>query len=126
MSGEESTRPTGSIVNSRGAPMARRLMIWALVAIVLLAALPVLIVLTMLVLDWALGCNVGEGDKPSCALFGFDFGGLIAGIGIFSVWTSLVTVPLAGVLLAVWLIVLTVLLLLRRHGRAAVPAKRRI
>ena len=94
-------------------------MIWTLVAIVLLAALPVLTVLTVMMLEWALGCGVGEGDKPPCVLFGFDFGGLLAEIGIFGVWTSLVTVLLAGVLLVVWLIVLIVLLLRRRHGRAA-------
>jgi hypothetical protein len=99
--------------------MARRLMIWALVAIVLLAAVPVLMFLTVLVLDPILDCGVDEGDKPPCVLFGYDFGGPFYATGVISGWTAVATVPLAGVLLVVWLVVLIVLLLLRRRRGAA-------
>jgi hypothetical protein len=119
MSGKKSTRLTPSVVKLRGAAMARRLMTWALVVIVLLAAVPVLTVLTALVLDLTLGCNLGESNKHPCVFLGFDFGGLLSDTGFFGIRISLVTVPLAGMLLAVWLLVLIVLLLLRRRRGAA-------
>jgi hypothetical protein len=94
--------------------MARRLMIWALVAIVLLAALPML----SLVLAFASGfdCTLNEGDIHPCVVLGLDFGQLLYIMSLGGFITAMVAVPLAALLLVVWLIVL---LLLRRRRPAA-------
>jgi hypothetical protein len=122
MSGEKSTRLTGSVVNSRGAPMAKRLMIWALAAILLFGAFPMLSLLAALLFSSAFGCNVDESGPHPCVVLGLDFGGLLYSTAIGGIWFSLFTILLAGLALIVWLIVLIVLLLLRRRRRAAAPA----
>jgi hypothetical protein len=98
--------------------MARRLMTWALVAIVLLGAVPVLSVLAVAAFDSTVNCELGESDPFPCVIFGFEFAVLMYKIGIVSIWSLVVTVPLTALALIVWLIVLIVLLLIRRHRRA--------
>jgi hypothetical protein len=119
MSGEETTQLTRRVVRLRGEPMARRLMIWALVAIVLLAALPVLSLVLAAAFASGFECTLNEGDIHPCVVLGLDFGQLLYIMSLGGLITALVAVPLAAMLLAVWLIVLMVLLLLRRHRRAA-------
>jgi hypothetical protein len=106
--------------------MARRLMIWALVAIVLLAALPVSSLVLAVAFASGFDCTLNEGDIHPCVVLGLDFGQLLYIMSLGGFITAMVAVPLAALLLVVWLIVLIVLLLLRRRRRAAAPAERLI
>jgi hypothetical protein len=99
--------------------MARRLMIWALVAIVLLAALPMLSLVLSVAFASGFDCTLNEGDIHPCVVLGLDFGQLLYIMSLGGFITAMVAVPLATLLLVVWLIVLIVLLLLRRRRPAA-------
>ena len=99
--------------------MARRLMIWALVAVVALAALPVLSPVLSMAFASVFECTLNEGDVHPCVVLGLDFGQLLYIMSLGGFITAMVAVPLAAMLLVVWLIVLIVLLLLRRRRPAA-------
>jgi hypothetical protein len=99
--------------------MARRLMVWTLMAIVLLGALPLLSFALGLSFASAFGCSVDEASVNPCVVLGLDFGGLLSLMTLGGFFSSMVAMPLAALLLVVWLIVLIVLLLLRRRRGAA-------
>ena len=70
-------------------------MIWALVLILLLGAFPL-------------------GSVRPCVALGLDFGGLLYPMAVGG-WFVMFTIPLAGLALIVWLVVLVVSLFMRRH-----------
>jgi len=98
--------------------MAKRLMIFGLVLILLFGALPLLSTLLAVLFALAFGCSVNEGVVEPCVVLGYDFGGLLFSMGL-TFWFVMFTVPLAGLALLVWLVVLVVLLYRRRHRGAA-------
>ena len=94
--------------------MAKRLMIWALALILLLGAFPLLSLLLAVLFASAFGCQLDEGSVHPCLILGLDFGGLLYPMAVGG-WFVVFTIPLAGLALIVWLIVLVVLLFMRRH-----------
>jgi hypothetical protein len=97
--------------------MLKRLMIFALALILLFAALPLLLTLLAVLFTSAFDCSLNEGFVNPCVVLGLDFGGLLYSMGL-AAWFVMFTVPLAGLALLVWLVVLAVLLLRRRHRHA--------
>ena len=97
--------------------MPKRLMIWALAAILLFGALPILTLLIAVLFASAFGCDLNEGMVNPCVVLGVDFGGLLYPMAVGG-WFAMFTIPLAALALIVWLIALVVLLLVRRHRRA--------
>jgi hypothetical protein len=95
--------------------MTRRLMIWALVAILLFGALLVLSTLLTLLAGFAFNCG---GSDESGVVLGVDFCAVLYPMVIGGFWSSTLAVPVAGLALIVWLVALIVLLLLRRRRRA--------
>jgi hypothetical protein len=91
-----------------------RRMIWALAMILLFGALPLASALFAVLFTSAFGCTLNEGDPHPCVVMGFDFGFLMYQMGL-GVLLLIFTIPLAGLALIVWLIVLVVLLYKRRH-----------
>jgi hypothetical protein len=97
--------------------MLKRLMTWALALILLLGALPLVSMLLALLFGSAFDCGINEGFVQPCVVFGHDFGGLLYPMALAG-WFAMFTIPLAGLALIVWLIVLVVLLFIRRYRRA--------
>ncbi len=97
--------------------MAKRMMIWALTLILLLGAFPLLLLLLAVLFASAFGCQLDEGSVHPCVVLGLDFGGLLYPMAVGG-WFVMFTIPLAGLALIVWLIVLAVLLFIRRHRLA--------
>jgi hypothetical protein len=97
--------------------MLKRRMIWALAMILLFAALPVVSLLLAVLFATAFGCQLDEGSVHPCVVLGLDFGDLLYPMAVGG-WFVMFTVPLAGLALLVWLVVLVVLLVRRRYRRA--------
>ena len=97
--------------------MLKQRMIWALAIILLFGAFPLLSTLLAVLFASAFGCTLHEGFVNPCVVFGIDFGDLLYPMGL-AAWFAIFTVPLAGLALLVWLVVLVVLLLKRRHRAA--------
>ena len=97
--------------------MPKRRMIWALAAILLFGAFPVVSLLLAVLFALAFGCPLDEGSVHPCVVLGLDFGDLLYIMAVGG-WFVMFTIPLAGLALIVWLIVLVVLLFMRRHRRA--------
>ena len=96
--------------------MPKRLMIWALAAILLFGAFPILTLLIAALFGSAFGCDLNEGIINPCVVLGVDFGGLLYPMAVGG-WFAMFTVPLAALALAVWLIVLVILLVVCRPRR---------
>ena len=94
--------------------MPKRLMIWALVLILLLGAFPLLSLLPAVLFASVFGCQLDEGSVRPCVALGLDFGGLLYPMAVGG-WFVMFTIPLTGLALIVWLVVLVVLLFMRRH-----------
>jgi hypothetical protein len=97
--------------------MLKRRMICALAIILLFGAFPLLSTLLAVLFASAFGCALNEGFVNPCVVLGLDFGGLLYPMGL-AAWFVMLTVPLAGLALLVWLVVLVVLLFNRRHRPA--------
>jgi hypothetical protein len=97
--------------------MLKRRMTWALAIILLFGVSPILSTLLAALFASAFGCTLHEGFVSPCVVLGHDFGDLLYPMGL-GVWFVMFTVPLAGLALLVWLVVLVVLLFKRRHPRA--------
>ena len=94
-----------------------RRMIRALAMILLLGALPLVSLLLAVLFASAFGCQLDEGSVHPCVVLGLDFGDLLYPMAVGG-WFVMFTIPLAGLALLVWLVVLAVLLFKRRHRRA--------
>jgi uncharacterized membrane protein len=77
-------------------------------------AFPLLTLLSAVLFASAFGCLLDEGSIHPCIVLGVDFGGLLYPMAVGG-WFVMFTIPLAGLALIVWLIVLVVLLFTRRH-----------
>jgi hypothetical protein len=97
--------------------MPRRRMIWALAIILLLGILPLLSLLIAVLFASAFGCPLDEGSIHPCVVLGLDFGDLLYTMAVGG-WFVMFTIPLAGLALVVWLVVLVVLLFTRSRRRA--------
>ncbi len=97
--------------------MLKRRMICALAIKVLFGAFPLLSTLLAVLFASAFGCALNEGFVNPCVVLGLDFGGLLYPMGL-AAWFAIFTVPLAGLALVVWLVVLVVLLYKCRHRPA--------
>ena len=99
-----------------GTLMIKKLMVWALATILLFGALPLVSLLLSMIIASPFGCRLDEGNVHPCMILGFDFGALLYAMAV-SGWFALFTVPLAGLALIVWLIVLAILLVIGRQRR---------
>jgi hypothetical protein len=66
------------------------------------------------------GCRLDEAGVYPCVIGGQDYGGLLATMGVLG-WLALVSLPLAGTALLVYLVVLIV----RRSKKTAPPSTTR-
>lgn len=79
----------------------------ALLAIVVFALLPVASVFLTYLIAEANNCQVNEAYVQPCVVLGIDLGGLLYGMGVMG-WLMLVTLPLGGGALIVWLVMLVI------------------
>ena len=68
-----------------------------------IAVLPIISVLCTYTLSSALGCGVNEGGATPCPFMGVDLGETLLTTMMFG-WLGLISVPLGGVAVAVWLV----------------------
>ena len=80
----------------------------ALVAILLLAAAPILSALGAGVVAEANGCSLDEGSQHPCVILGADRGELLYTMFVLG-WLGLATLPIGAAALAVWFVVAVVL-----------------
>jgi hypothetical protein len=94
------------------------MMILALVLILLFGALPVLSALSAFAIAGLLDCGLDEGSIHPCLFFGRDVGDMLYTM-LVSGWFGMVTIPFAGVALAIWFVIALVLALVGWRGRRA-------
>jgi hypothetical protein len=94
---------------------ARKVMLWVLALIVLFALAPIIsLVFAGSVASFA-GCQLDEGSVHPCVLMGLDFGALLYAMGVAG-WLALMTVPLAGIALGVWIVAAVILYIRARRA----------
>ena len=98
--------------------MLKRRMIWALALILLLGALPLASLVLAALFATVFGCSLNEGSVHPCVVLGLDFGDLLYPMFLGGGWSLMFAIPLVGLALIVWLIVLVILLFMRWHRRA--------
>jgi hypothetical protein len=74
----------------------------ACVTILVIAILPVISVSLTYGIASALGCSVNEGGATPCPFMGIDLGETLVTMMVLG-WLGLITLPVGGVALAVWL-----------------------
>jgi hypothetical protein len=72
------------------------------VTILVIALLPVISVSLTYAIASALGCSVNEGGATPCPFMGIDLGETLVTMMVLG-WLGLITLPVGGVALAVWL-----------------------
>jgi hypothetical protein len=72
------------------------------VTILVVALLPVISVSLTYVIASALGCSVNEGGATPCPFMGVDLGETLVSMMVLG-WLGLITLPVGGVALAIWL-----------------------
>jgi hypothetical protein len=72
------------------------------VTILVIALLPVISVSLTYAIASALGCSVNEGGATPCPFMGVDLGEMLVTMMVLG-WLGLITLPVGGVALAVWL-----------------------
>ncbi|TKC81463.1 hypothetical protein FAZ69_27980 [Trinickia terrae] len=88
----------------------------ALALILLFAVAPFIPVVIAGTVASANGCRLDEAGAYPCVIFGHDFGGLLAAMGVLG-WAGLLTIPIGACLLCVWCAVL-LFHLVRRKGQS--------
>lgn len=78
-----------------------------LVAIVFLAALPLISVFATYLIADANACTVNEANVHPCVVMGTDIGGLLYFMGVMG-WFMLATIPFGAMAVLVWLVVLII------------------
>jgi hypothetical protein len=96
--------------------MIRRLMILALALILLFGALPLLAAFSAFAIAGSLGCRLNEGSIHPCLFLGRDVGDMLYTM-LVSGWFGMLTIPLAGTALVIWLVIALALALLRWRRR---------
>jgi hypothetical protein len=76
--------------------------------------LPVLGILISIGIAQANGCTLHEGFANPCVVLGVDLGGLLYGMSVMG-WLGLVTLPIAALTAAIWIIAEIVAYLRRRQ-----------
>jgi hypothetical protein len=71
------------------------------VTILVIAVVPVISVSLTYAVASALGCSVNEGGATPCPFMGVDLGELVTMMVLG--WLGLITLPVGGVALAIWL-----------------------
>ena len=71
-------------------------------AIIVIAELPLISVLCTYGLASILGCTVNEGGATPCPFMGVDLGETLVTMMVLG-WLGLITLPVGGVALAIWL-----------------------
>jgi hypothetical protein len=98
-------------------------MIWVLAVILLFGVLPLLSLLLALAIALPFGCSLDEGSVHPCLIFGIDFGALVYSMSV-SARFVMFTIPLAGVALVFWFVVILTLLFIRwrrqRQGKGTI------
>jgi hypothetical protein len=89
-----------------------------LVLILVLALAPVISVIVAGSIAEANGCRLDEGSIHACIVNGQDWGGTLYTVGVLG-WFMLATIPLGGIALLVWLLILVIHLIAR--GRKVGP-----
>jgi hypothetical protein len=72
------------------------------VTILVIALLPVISVSLTYVIAASLGCSVNEGGATPCPFIGVDLGETLVTTMVLG-WLGLITLPVGGVALAIWL-----------------------
>jgi hypothetical protein len=72
------------------------------VTILVIAVVPVLSVSLTYAVASALGCSVNEGGATPCPFMGVDLGETLVTMMVLG-WLGLITLPVGGVALAIWL-----------------------
>jgi hypothetical protein len=72
------------------------------VTILVIAMLPVISVSLTYAIASALGCSVNEGGATPCPFMGVDLGETLVTMMVLG-WLGLITLPMGGVALAIWL-----------------------
>lgn len=85
-------------------------------ALLFLCSLPVLSVLVAGTAAKLLGCTLNEGDIHPCYLLGVPIGGLLYVLGVLG-WLMMVSLPLAALLILVWIAVESVRFIRKRKAR---------
>lgn len=96
---------------------------WIVLAVILLIAAAPLI--SVLIAGWiadANGCALDEGSIHPCMVNGEDIGGMLYTLGVMG-WFMLVTIPLGGLAVVVWLIVAAILFFIGRRKAASAPGR---
>jgi hypothetical protein len=88
-----------------------------LLVIVLVAASPVISVIIAGGIADANGCALDEGSIHTCMIGGTDWGGTLYALGVMG-WFMLATLPLGGLALVAWLLVLIVHLIFHSRRKA--------
>jgi hypothetical protein len=93
------------------APQRRRFpsLVYGLIlaAILLLTALPLISVIVGGSIASAYGCGLDEGNIHPCLVGGQDLGSLLYTLFVLG-WLMLVTLPLGGIAVIVWLVILII------------------
>ncbi len=89
-------------------------MIVVLALILLFGATPLLAVVAAAAVAGVLGCPLNESGAHACVVFGRDIGDALH-VMFTSHWFAMMTVPVAAMVLVVWVIVALILLLLHRR-----------
>ncbi|QJR17050.1 hypothetical protein [Pelagibacterium halotolerans] len=87
------------------------------IVILLLALFPVISVFIVYLVADANSCRVDEAGVYPCVVGDSDIGGLLAFMGLLG-WLMLATIPLGGMALLLWCVVLVGHLLYRRYKSA--------
>lgn len=110
--------------STESGPNGRR-RIWPIFAILLAVILIVMLgpilstFIAASIANWN-GCQFGEGSVYPCLIGGADWGGTLYLFGMMA-WFGLITLPLGGLALLVWLLALIVTLFARRRKSARGP-----
>jgi hypothetical protein len=88
-----------------------------LFVIALLGAAPILSVIVAFSIASANGCALDEGSAHACIISGHDYSELLYSMGVMG-WLALATVPLAALIIFVYLLVLLVLYSVRRRKKS--------
>jgi hypothetical protein len=85
----------------------------SLIGILILGLLPGLSLGIAILIANVAGCELDEGSVHACLVFGVDLGDTLYAMSVLG-WLMIVSIPLGGVLLACWIVVLCVHLRLNR------------
>jgi hypothetical protein len=94
--------------------MRKRLTILALLLIVFVGALPMLSTMAALAIVNVLGCRLDEGSVHSCMVWGRDIGETLYTM-LVGGWLAMITIPVAVLVLFVWVVGMVVLSAVRRR-----------